>query len=143
MYQTRGILETDPGLAWAIIIGFGLIAIIAIVSLWKIFVKANKPGWAAIVPIYNVIVMVQIAKKPGWWAAILLLGGIIPFVGPIVTLVFSIMLSLAIAEKFGKSQGFGIGLALLGFVFYPILAFGDAKYEGSSTNSNDEILDVH
>ncbi len=143
MYETRGILETDPGMAWAIIIGVLIIAIITIVSLWKIFVKANKPGWAAIVPIYNVIVLVQIAKKPGWWAAILLLGGIIPFVGPIVSLVFSIMLGLALAEKFGKSQGFGIGLALLGFVFYPILAFGDAKYEDSSTNSNDEILDIH
>ena len=142
MYSQRGLLETSPALAWAIIIIFFAIIILAIAGMWKTFAKAGKPGWAAIVPIYNLVVMIQIAEKPMWWIAIFLAGGIIPIAGPIVSLVFQIMLGMAIAEKFGKSQGFGVGLGLLGFIFYPILGFGDAQYQGANAASSDEILDA-
>ncbi len=142
MYSSRGILETNPALAWGIIIVVFLIAIITIAGLWKTFVKAGKPGWAAIIPIYNLIILIQIAEKPMWWIAIFLVGGIIPIAGPIATLVFAIMLHMAVGRKFGKSEGFGVGLALLGFVFYPILGFGDSAYEGSDELTNDEILDA-
>ena len=144
MYSQRGLLETSPALAWAIIIIALLLAIVAIAGMWKTFSKAGKPGWAAIIPIYNLVVMIQIAQKPMWWLAIFLAGGLIPIAGPIANLVFSIMLGIGIAEKFGKSAGFGVGLSLLGFVFYPILGFGDAVYEGGNTAqaSSDEILDA-
>lgn len=99
-----------------------VVAIIA--GLWKAFEKAGKPGWAAIVPIYNVWVMAEIAGKPGWWGLLCLI--------PIVGIVVAIIISLGVATAFGKSQGFGIGLALLGFVFWPILGFGDAKYVGAA-----------
>lgn len=141
MYSQRGLLDTNPAMAWIIIIVALALVVVMIASLWKVFTKAGKPGWAAIVPIYNVIVMVQVAQKPGWWAAILLLAGIIPIAGPLVALVFQVLLGIAIAEKFGKSQGFGVGLGLLGFIFYPILAFSDAKYEGAKA-SNDSVLDA-
>lgn len=117
------------------------IVVLMIASLWKVFTKAGKPGWAAIVPIYNIIVLIEIAQKPMWWLAIILLGPIIPIAGGIAALVFMILLCIAIAEKFGQSQGFGVGLALLGFIFYPILAFGDAVYEGETIAGDDEILD--
>ena len=94
-----------------------LIVIVAIAGLWKTFEKAGKPGWAAIIPIYNLIVMLEIAGKPLWW--------IVLFLIPIANLVVAILVSIAIAEKFGKSAGFGVGLAFLSFVFYPILGFGD------------------
>lgn len=141
MYNQRGLLETNPAMAWVIIIVFFAIAIIAIAGMWKTFAKAGKPGWAAIIPIYNLVVLIQIAEKPMWWIAIFLLGGIIPIAGPLAVLVFSIMLYIAVAEKFGKSAGFGVGLAFLGFIFWPMLGFGDAQYQGGG-NSNDEILDV-
>lgn len=96
------------------------IIILVIVSLWKVFVKAGQPGWAILVPIYNIVVLLQIAGKPIWW--------IILFFIPIVNFVISILVSLEIAKKFGKSVGFGLGLAFLGFIFYPILGFGDAQY---------------
>lgn len=111
-----------------------LIMIFIIVSLWKVFVKAGQPGWAVLVPIYNLYIMTVIAKKPAWWLAIILLV-------PIANIIFLIMLYNAIAKAFGKDSGFTVGLILLGFIFWPILGFGDAKYQGAET-SNDEILDV-
>ncbi len=99
------------------------IIILMIASLWKIFVKAGKPGWASIIPIYNVIVLLQIIEKPVWW--------FILFFIPFVNIVIAIIVYLKLAEVFGKGAGFGIGLILLPFIFFPILAFGDAQYQGS------------
>lgn len=104
------------GLVW-LVVAVGVIA-----GLWKVFVKAGKPGWAAIVPIYNIIVWLEIVNKPLWWIVLLFI--------PFVNIVVLIILSIALAEKFGKSTGFGIGIALLGFIFIPILGFGDARYQG-------------
>ncbi len=113
-----------------------------IVSTWKVFEKAGKPGWAAIVPIYSTVVMVQVSRKPMWWVAVLLLAGVIPIVGPIAALVGGIIINMAIAKNFGKSEGFGVGMALLGFVFWPMLAFSDATYDEMPNEASDEILDA-
>ena len=94
--------------------------LVLIVAGWKIFTKAGKPGWAALVPIYNMIVFLEVVGKPLWWIVLMLIPG--------VNFVVSIILCLALAERFGKGAGFAIGLVLLGFVFLPILAFGDAEY---------------
>lgn len=98
------------------------IALLVIAGIWKVFTKAGQPGWAAIVPIYNLVVMLQIAGKPTWWVILMLI--------PLVNLIVAIIVSMAIAEKFGKGAGFGLGLAFLGVIFYPILGFGDATYRG-------------
>ncbi len=113
-----------PGLAFGLFFCLFELAIIVLVvaGLWKVFSKAGRPGWAAIVPIYNVIVMLEIAGRPLWW--------IVLFFIPLVNLVIAIILGIDIAKSFGKGAGFGIGLALLGFIFYPILGFGDAAYKG-------------
>jgi hypothetical protein len=96
------------------------IAVLVIASLWRVFTKAGQPGWAAIIPIYNAYILCKIAGKPGWWVILMLI--------PIVNLVILLLVSLGVSENFGKSGGFGVGLWLLGFIFYPILAFGDAQY---------------
>lgn len=93
-----------------------VVCILMIVSLWKIFKKAGKPGWASIVPIYNVYIMCEIAEKQ-WWYILLLC---IPFVNIYATVV----LYNGIAKKFGKSGGFVVGMVLLPIVFFPMLAFG-------------------
>ena len=98
------------------------ILVFLIASIWKVFVKAGQPGWAAIVPIYNVVVMLRIVGRPLWW--------IVLFFIPLVNLVIGIILHIDLAKSFGKSAGFGVGLALLGFIFFPILGFGDARYVG-------------
>lgn len=89
--------------------------------MWKIYVKAGKPGWAAIVPIYNILVQLEIVGRP-WWYLLLM------FV-PVVNIVIAIMIIFDLAKVFGKSTGFGFGLLFLSFIFIPILAFGDAQYQ--------------
>ena len=104
---------------------FLALLILIFAGMWATFAKAGEPGWAAIVPIYNAVVMLKIAGRPIWWVLLLL----IPFVGAIV----AIIASIDIAKNFGKGTGFGLGLAFLGFIFYPILGFGDAKYIGKKS----------
>lgn len=94
--------------------------VLMIASAWKVFTKAGQPGWAAIIPIYNFIVMLKIIGKPWWW--------ILGFLIPVVNFIVMILVALNLAKVFGKGTGFAIGLILLGFIFYPILAFGDATY---------------
>ena len=97
------------------------IIVLCIAGLWKVFAKAGQPGWAAIIPIYNIYVMIQVAGRPWWWL-------ILAFI-PIVSLIL-IVFPFDIASKFGKGIGFGLGLLFLPFIFYPILGFGDARYQG-------------
>lgn len=101
------------------------VAVIMIASVWKVFTKAGQPGWASIVPLYNVIVLLKIAGKPVWWIILLMI--------PLVNFVIGIMVCFALAKNFGKGAGFGLGLILLGFVFFPILGFGSARYLGASS----------
>jgi hypothetical protein len=95
------------------------ISVLIIVALWKVYEKAGKPGWAAIIPIYNIWVLLEIIKKPWWWLLLLLI--------PIVNIVILIIMIHNLSLKFGKGVGFTIGMILLPFIFIPILGFGDAK----------------
>jgi len=118
----------DPDMAAAgafgLVIGVIYLAVIVlmIASLWKIFVKAGKPGWAAIVPIYNIIVLMEIVGRPVWWIILLFI--------PFVNFVILIILAIDLAKSFGQGGGFAAGLILLSVIFYPILAFGGSQYVG-------------
>lgn len=105
----------------AIVIYLAIVVFI-IASIWKVFEKAGQPGWAAIIPIYNIYIMTKIGGKPGWW--------VLMFLIPFVNLVFLIWLYNMISKSFGKDEGFTAGLIILGFIFWPILGFGSAKYLG-------------
>ena len=99
--------------------------VLVIAGGWKMFVKAGKPGWGIIIPIYNVILILEIAGRPIWWVILMFI--------PVVSLVICILVYIEIAQKFGKGTGFGLGLAFLGFIFMPILGFGDAQYQGQQS----------
>jgi Family of unknown function (DUF5684) len=98
------------------------IALVALllISLWKIVAKAGEPGWAGIVPIYNMLVLAKIAGKPMWWGALVLI--------PIAGIVFQIWIWNRVVKSFGYSEGFTVGVVLLPFIFLPILGFGKAQY---------------
>lgn len=98
------------------------IFVLMIVSLWKIFTKAGKPGWACIIPIYNIIVLLEIVGKPWWWLLLMLI--------PIVNMVFAIWMLNLLSKSFGHEVGFTLGLLFLGFIFFPILGLGESKYVG-------------
>jgi hypothetical protein len=100
--------------------------ILMIAAWWKIFSKAGQPGWAAIIPIYNWIVWCKIVGRPWWWILLLLI--------PFVNLIILIILMIDLAKSFGKGVGFGIGLILLAVIFFPILGFGSAQYQGPSAS---------
>jgi len=107
--------------------GIILLAVVvaAIAGAWKTFVKAGRPGWESIVPFYNTYIMVvEIAKMEVLWFILLFV--------PIANIVAVFKVMFAVAEKFGKSVGFGVGMAFLPFIFFPILGFGDAKYAGGA-----------
>lgn len=91
-----------------------------LVANWKLYTKAGKPGWASLVPIYNMIVMLQIIGRPLWWLVLFF----VPFANVIIALIMVDDLS----RVFGKGIGFSIGLLFLPIIFIPILAFGKAEY---------------
>lgn len=107
------------------------IFLVIVIGMWKAFAKAGKPGWAAIVPIYNLIVLCEIAGRPGWWVLLML----IPFVNFIVL----IILSIDVAKSYGQGTGFGLGLAFLGPIFWPILGFGSSQYRGPAAATTTTI----
>jgi hypothetical protein len=115
-----GQVAAAGGLLAGMALVLGVFAFIMVASLWKVFAKAGEPGWAAIVPIYNIIVLLKIAGKPAWWFVLMII--------PIVNFIAIIALSLSVARKFGKGTGFALGLTFLSPVFYPILGFGSARY---------------
>lgn len=111
------------GLGAMIPVIFWLAFIVLIIAgFWKTFAKAGQPGWASIIPIFNIYILCKIAGRPGWWVLLMLI--------PIVSLIISIILAIDVARAFGKGIGFAIGLILLAPIFYMILGFGSAQYQG-------------
>lgn len=110
--------------------GFGLvcwliIAILVIAGMWKTFVKAGQPGWAAIIPFYNLYILLQIAGRPGWWLVL--------FFIPFVNFIVYIILAIDVAQSFGKDLLYGLLLLwLFAPIGYLILGFSDAQYVGPS-----------
>lgn len=101
-------------------------AVFTMICMWKIFTKAGKKGWAVFIPVYNIIVMLEIAELPMWYLVLLL----VPFAN--IYAMFKIYIE--IAHKFGKSTGFGVGMVFLSIIFVPMLAFGKAEYKGNNSN---------
>ncbi len=98
------------------------IVVVLIAAQWKVYEKAGQPGWACLIPIYNIYILLKIVGKPTWW--------LIMFIIPVVNVIFLIWTINMLSKSFGKDEGFTAGLIFLGIVFYPILGFGDATYKG-------------
>jgi hypothetical protein len=97
-------------------------AVVVVAAMWMLFTKAGKPGWAAIVPIYNSIVLLEIVGRPLWWIVLYFIPG--------VNFVVSIIVAIDLAKSFGKDVGFALGLIFLSPIFYAILGFGSSVYVG-------------
>lgn len=106
--------------------------ILIIASMWKLYSKANKPGWAVLIPIYSTIVLLEIIRKPWWWLLLMM----IPFVG----IIWAIWATNLFVKSFGKDEGYTIGVLLLPYVFYPVLAFNKStQYVYTTANEVNEI----
>ena len=98
------------------------IAVLGIIAMWKLFEKAGEPGWASIIPFYNVYVLFKITWGSGWKFLLMLI--------PIANIVIAIITMVKLAKAFGKSGGFAVGLIFLSIIFYCILAFDQSRYLG-------------
>ena len=117
MYASE--ISSGPGIAfWIFYFAF---IVFFIIVMWKIFVKAGKPGWGCIVPIYNIILQLEIAGRPLWWIFLMFI--------PLVNTVVAIIILFDIAKAFGKGTGFGLGMLFLPFIFFPILAFDSSEFQ--------------
>jgi len=102
---------------------YAVVVVLGIIAMWRVFTKAGRPGWAAIIPIYNTYTLIKVAGYSGWFLLLLLI--------PVVNIVILVVISLGVAKNFGKSGVFGfIGLFLFSIIGYLILAFGSAQYVG-------------
>jgi hypothetical protein len=106
----------------AMIVIYVAIVVLIIAAWWIVFTKAQKPGWAILIPIYNIIVMLQIIGKPWWWLLLMLI--------PFVNFIFLIWMINLFSKSYGHGVGFTFGLIFLPFIFLPILGFGESKYVG-------------
>src|SRR5262245_56369353 len=103
------------------------VMILIIAACWKVFTKAGQPGWAAIIPIYNVYIWCKIVGRPGWWVILMLI--------PFINVIIAIILSIDLAKSFWKGIGYGLARAFLGIIFSPIRGFGSAQYQGPAAGS--------
>jgi len=97
------------------------IAVVMLISMWKIFSKAGQPGWAILVPIYNTVTLLKVVRKPVWWILLMLI--------PFVNFIIIILVYLELAKVFGKDTGFGLGIVFLPIIFLPMLAFSNSEYQ--------------
>jgi hypothetical protein len=124
------LLATNGGFVGIMVFVYIAIIVFEVAALWKVFVKAGQPGWAAIIPIYNLYILLKVIGRPAWWLLLFIVGIIVPFVGWILLIVISIVIAIDLAKSFAKSSGFAVGLFLLTFIFVPILGFGESRYAG-------------
>ena len=100
-----------------------IIGIIGLAAQWKLFTKAGEAGWKCIIPIYNAYIIFKIVYGNGWKFLFLCV--------PVLNIIFSIGYLIRLAQVYGKSTAFGIGLIFLNPIFMIILAFGDSSYQGA------------
>ncbi len=124
-YNTASTVGAVAGAVLVFLVIFYIIlfaaAIIELIGMWKAFEKMGKKGYEALIPGHDIVVLLEKANMPLWYFFLMLI--------PICNIVFSILVSIEIAKKFGKSTGFGVLLALFGFVCWPILGFGKATFK--------------
>jgi hypothetical protein len=121
------LLALIAGFGMILVAGIVVIGIVTLIGMWKVFTKAGEPGWAVLIPIYNIIVLLRVAGLPWYWVFTPLIL-IIPFLGAIAYLAWIVWVHHRISTNFGQGVGFTIGLTLLGPIFWLILGFGSSKY---------------
>ncbi len=134
-------------------LGFTFIVVLTIVAIWRVFEKAGKPGWAVFVPFYNAWILAEVGDQSGWWGIVLTLsifryGDLngnnrtlqnLVFLFTLIGIAIYIKISLNVAKNFNQSNSFGIFLALIPIVGYPMLAFGPSPYKHTRNRKRKRV----
>ena len=97
--------------------------VLAFIGLWKMFVKAGHPGWGAIIPFYNLYLLLKVARRPGWW--------LILFFIPLVNIIIWLVVALDVSRNFGHGAGYGILLWIFPYIMFIVLGWGTDQYRGA------------
>lgn len=138
MYDSSslGLAGLILGMGAFVIIIVLAVAVFSVIVMWKMFEKAGKEGWRAIVPIYNIITLLEIVGLK-WYYMFIYFASIIPVIGSLVVLFFTFVVMVKLAKSYGKDIGFGVGLTLVSIVFMAILAFDKSiTYTGAVCNGD-------
>ena len=131
-----------------------VVAVLYIVGLWKLFKKAGKNGWEAIIPFYNNWVLIEISGLNWWYFFILISGTILTILGnfgislPVIPLVSRVAVYFFIFYNLGKRMNknpstFGIlGLFFSGIMTMVIGLSKDYQYDGSIEVSKNGPIGV-
>ncbi len=114
-------------ISFGILFAFAFMALM-LASWWKILDKTGRPGWGILIPIFNVLLILEITGKPWWWILLLLI--------PIVDIIYAIWVVNLLAKSFGKSKRYTLGIIFFPYIFIPMLAFGEAIYNGPAGNNS-------
>lgn len=131
--STTSTASSSAGTTVAILLGAFVYAVLLVTGFWRTLAKGGESGPMALLMVVTCLLpiaylpMLRLIGRPAWWVVLLYI--------PIVNIVVLAIISIDVARSFGRSTGFGIGLWLLGFVFYPILGLGSATYQGPSVRS--------
>lgn len=115
-------LQSGGTVATVVAVAGVVLFVLPVVGMWKMFEKAGKPGWAALIPVYNLWVLVDVADKEWWWFLVLFI--------PSANLAAWVIVNVGVADQFGQRAAFGVALSVLFFLLYPVVGFGDYEYEG-------------
>lgn len=112
---------------------FAILALTVVIfaGFWKMFEKAGEPGWAGIIPVYNLYILVKISGNAWWWFILLFI--------PVVNFFATLKISIDVAGKFNRGVLFGLGLMFVSFIFYPLLGFGDYQYRDTAHSAEGAI----
>ena len=120
--------EPSAGFVFGYLFVVLIFVVVMVAASWRIFTKAKQPGWAAIVPIYNTLVMLKIVGRPWWWLLLMLIPG--------VNFVVAVMVYNDLSKSFGKGVGMTLLIIFLPIIGLPMLAFGSAQYQGPAAAGN-------
>jgi len=89
---------------------FLVLQVIHFLGTWKLYIKADRKAWEAIVPVYNAYVLMKIINRPTWWVILLFI--------PIINLLMFPILWIETIRSFGKNTTVDTILALATFGLY-------------------------
>jgi hypothetical protein len=108
------------------------VSVLFFAAFWRILSKAGEAGWKSLIPVYNLFTLLKVSGKPGWW--------VVPLLLPILSIPFLILLAIGLSRSFGKGGWFAAGLALIPWVFFPVLGFSSDAYQGPGGQPAEEAF---